>query len=80
MPGNPSFRLDTLAAGTRGFDSVIANASVTIATANPAIGPAIPMSNSAARERIGALIRITAPNVPISVGAGIKNGSVARTP
>ena len=49
-------------------------------SSNPAIGPAIPISNNAARERIGALIRITAPSVPINVGAGMKNGSVARTP
>ena len=63
-----------------GFESVSATASVTTATTNPAIGPAMPISNNAARERIGALIRITAPNVPINVGAGIKKGSVARTP
>ena len=57
----------------------MARASVITATTNPAIGPAIPMSNSAARDRMGALIRITAPKVPISVGAGMKKGSVART-
>ena len=50
------------------------------ATTNPAIGPAIPISNNAVRERIGERIRMTAPMVPIRVGAGMKNGSVAYTP
>ena len=47
------------------------------ATTNPAMGPAIPISNSAVRERILERITITAPMVPIRVGMGIKNGSVA---
>jgi hypothetical protein len=50
------------------------------ARTNPAIGPAMPMSKSTARERKGDLMRMNAPNVPISVGKGIKNGSVAETP
>ena len=66
--------------GGSGFERFIATAKVATATTNPAIGPAMPMSNNAARERIGALMRITAPRVPINVGAGIKKGSVARTP
>jgi len=37
------------------------------------------MSNNACRERIGDLIRMNAPMVPISVGAGTKKGSVAYT-
>ena len=41
--------------------------------------PSDPMSNKADRERIGDLMRMNAPNVPINVGAGIKNGSVAFT-
>ena len=53
------------------------------ANAKPASGPAMPMSNSARRERIGALILMTAPKVPNGVmagGAGMKNGNVARIP
>ncbi len=53
------------------------------ANAKPASGPAIPMSKSARRDRIGSLILITAPKVPKGVrsgGAGMKNGSVARIP
>ena len=46
---------------------------------NPAIGPAIPMSKSAAREGIGLLMRMKAPSVPIRLGKGTKNGSVAYT-
>ncbi len=34
------------------------------------MGPAIPMSNSTLRDRIGDLMRMTAPNVPMKVGAG----------
>ena len=46
---------------------------------NPAIGPAIPMSKSAAREGIGLLMRMKAPSVPIRLGNGTKNGGVAYT-
>ena len=60
-----------------GLESASPQNSTGIATRNPAIGPAMPMSNSACRERIGDLMRMTAPNVPISVGAGMKYGSVA---
>ena len=40
----------------------------------------MPMSNNAARERILDRIKMTAPMVPIGVGAGMKKGSVARIP
>ena len=46
---------------------------------NPAIGPAIPISKSAAREGIGLLMRMKAPSVPIRLGNGTKNGGVAYT-
>ena len=46
---------------------------------NPAIGPAIPISNKARREGMGDLILMNAPRVPINVGAGTKKGSVAYT-
>ena len=46
---------------------------------NPASGPAIPMSNRIFFERIADRMRMNAPSVPISVGAGIKNGSVTST-
>ncbi len=40
-------------------------------TTNPAIGPAMPTSNSARLVR-GRPMRMTAPNVPTSVGTGRK--------
>src|SRR5260221_12382250 len=46
---------------------------------NPAIGPAIPISKSAAREGIGLLMRMKAPSVPIRLGKGTKNGGVTCT-
>src|SRR5215813_2206441 len=49
------------------------------ATANPAIGPATPISKSTAREGKGEQMRMNAPMVPKSVGKGIKNGGVAAT-
>ena len=61
------------------FDSINPTNIAGTAKTNPAIGPAIPMSNNACRERIGDLIRMNAPMVPISVGAGTKKGSVAYT-
>ena len=70
---------DPAAAWAIGFEKVNAKANTTTATTNPAIGPAMPMSNSAARERMGERMRMNAPNVPISVGAGMKKGSVAQT-
>ena len=36
----------------------------------------MPMSNSASRERMGDLMRINAPRVPISVGAGIARAAL----
>ena len=47
---------------------------------NPAIGPDAPMSIRARLVTIGDFILINAPNVPMIVGAGMKYGSVARTP
>jgi hypothetical protein len=60
-----------------GFDHPSENVSNASATTNPAIGPAIPMSNKALRDRMGDRMRMTAPIVPIKVGIGMKNGSVA---
>ncbi len=71
---------DTAAPGGIALDNASDGIRTAVATMNPAIGPAIPMSNSADRERIAERIQINAPNVPINVGAGIKNGSVAYTP
>src|SRR3989304_6868464 len=49
-------------------------------TANPAIGPAIPMSKRTRRFGNASLILMTAPSVPvIGRGAGMKYGSVAST-
>lgn len=42
------------------------------ATANPARGPAIPMSKRARRSVIGARIRMNAPKVPKRRGEGMK--------
>ncbi len=50
------------------------NANAGKATRNPTKGPEAPTSNSARVDRIGERIMMNAPNVPISVGAGIKNG------
>ena len=47
--------------------------------ANPAIGPATPMSSSMARVRMGERIRMNAPSVPNKVGDGRKNGKLAST-
>ena len=50
------------------------------ATRNPAIGPAIPMSNSIRLDGIGSLMRMNAPIVPVSRnGTGMKNGRDAST-
>ena len=49
----------------------------------PAMGPAAPTSSSCRLVRIGSLMRITAPKVPIGkngAGAGMKNGGVAHRP
>jgi hypothetical protein len=50
------------------------------ATTNPAIGPAIPMSNSMRLLGIGSRILMNAPIVPVRRnGNGMKNGSDAST-
>jgi hypothetical protein len=50
------------------------------ATTKPAIGPAIPMSNSIRLLGIGSRMRMKAPSVPVSTsGKGRKNGSDAST-
>jgi len=46
----------------------------------PVSGPAAPMSNSCCFLVMGDLILMNAPNVPIRVGAGMKNGRVASIP
>jgi hypothetical protein len=58
----------------------MAKINTAVATRKPAIGPAIPMSNSAVRERIGERIRMNAPIVPNILGNGMKKGRVALTP
>ena len=63
------------------------------ATTNPHSGPAMPTSNRTLRLGNGALMRMTAPKVPMKLsgiqanpgpigaqGAGMKNGSVELTP
>jgi hypothetical protein len=62
------------------FDQPSDSTSNATATTNPAIGPAMPMSNRARRERIGERIRMTAPMVPISVGIGMQKDRVAQMP
>ena len=42
-------------------ECAMAITSTVRATTNPAMGPAIPMSNNAQRERMGDRMRITAP-------------------
>jgi hypothetical protein len=51
------------------------------ATTSPAIGPAAPTSNSAARSWIARRMRITAPSVPSEIcgGSGMKYGSETST-
>ncbi len=52
------------------------------ATTNPAIGPAMPMSNSAILSGIRDLMRMNAPSVPVMNGiggTGRKYGRVAST-
>ena len=71
---------ESAATNAAGVEKGRAMSRTAIATTNPAIGPAMPMSNSCARERMGERMRMNAPKVPISVGAGIKNGRVAFTP
>jgi hypothetical protein len=58
------------------------NIKTGIAIARPANGPAIPMSNRLRRSMTGEFILMKAPKVPIITGggAGIKYGSVTRTP
>ncbi len=46
----------------------------------PQIGPATPMSSRAFLPGMNDCVLISAPSVPIAVGAGMKYGSVARTP
>jgi hypothetical protein len=63
---------------TRDIDKPITSAGT--ATTNPAIGPAMPMSNSMCLVGIASRIRMNAPSVPVSGrGAGRKNGSDAST-
>ena len=50
-----------------------------IVTIIPAIGPLYPRSKREFLLGIGDLTLITAPNVPINVGAGTKYGKVALT-
>ena len=54
------------------FDVAMAKASAGTATTNPATGPDSPTSKSARRVVIGERMRMNAPNVPKSVGAGMK--------
>ncbi len=49
-------------------------------TATPIKGPAAPISISMRLSRIGDLILMKAPNVPIREGPGMKNGGVTSTP
>ena len=51
-----------------------------MAAIRPASGPETPISNSALRFGIRPRIEITAPNVPIKLGTGIKYGRLASTP
>jgi hypothetical protein len=50
------------------------------ATRYPAIGPAMPTSINARREGMRERMRITAPAVPLSVGAGKTYGQEALMP
>ncbi len=61
------------------LDSETPTAIGQINKANPASGPAMPMSNRMRLDKIAERMRMKAPSVPISVGAGMKNGSVAST-
>jgi len=59
--------------------------SINKVAANPAIGPATPISNMILLEGIAVFVLMTAPRVPKlrtpeSVGKGIKYGRVASTP
>ncbi len=54
--------------------------STGIVTIIPAIGPLTPRSKRAFLSGIADFTLMTAPKVPIKVGAGIKYGSVAFTP
>jgi hypothetical protein len=61
------------------FDNEIPAAIGHTSSANPASGPAMPISNRIRFEKIADRMRMKAPSVPMSVGAGRKNGSVAST-
>src|SRR3954469_8245423 len=50
------------------------------ATANPAIGPEIPISRRLRTQKNGDFTQMNAPMVPSRVGEGPKKGSVAETP
>src|SRR2546427_7199633 len=60
---------DELSSGVTG-DQCSPAIIATSATANPAHGPAAPISNIARRVRGSDRIRINAPNVPIEIGDG----------
>ena len=45
----------------------------------PASGPATPISNRMRLEKIAERMRMNAPKVPVSVGAGRKYGRLAST-
>ena len=55
------------------------NHSTGTATTNPAMGPAMPMSNKQRLESTAERIRMKAPMVPIRVGAGMKYGRETST-
>ena len=80
ISGSPICKSFGLRAAKAGFAHPSEVSNTTIATMNPAMGPAIAMSNSAARECIRERIRMTAPIVPTGVGNGMKNGNVAWIP
>ncbi|OLD17265.1 MAG: hypothetical protein AUJ01_09375 [Acidobacteria bacterium 13_1_40CM_3_65_5] len=62
------------------FDIAMPMNSAGTATRNPAIGPAMPMSNKIRFCGTGSRIRMNAPSVPLIMnGKGRKNGSDAST-
>ena len=79
MPDRATFRDPSSPSRTRCDIAIPVNSAGT-ATMNPAIGPAIPISNSIRFCGIGSRMRMNAPIVPVSsTGTGMKKGSDAST-
>ena len=80
IPGVPKTKSPSNAIPGIIFEYAMPMANAGMTNRKPASGPAIPTSNSCRFVGIADRMRMKAPKVPISVGAGRKYGRLASIP